>query len=46
MPDIATPKASRLQKPSWKDGRLLVGVLLVLATTVLGSLTVAAAAER
>ena len=46
MPDIATPKASRLQKPSWKDGRLLVGVLLVLAATVLGSLTVAAADDR
>lgn len=46
MPDIATPKASRLQKPSWKDTRLLVGILLVLVATVLGSLTVAAADDR
>lgn len=46
VPDIATPRASRLQKPSWKDARLMVGVLLVLAATVLGSLTVAAADDR
>lgn len=46
MPEIATPRASRLQKPSWKDTRLLVGILLVLAATVLGSLTVAAADDR
>ena len=32
--------------PSWKDARLLVGVLLVLAATVLGSLAVAAADDR
>jgi hypothetical protein len=46
VPEIATPKASRLQKPSWKDTRLLVGILLVLAATVLGALTVAAADNR
>ncbi len=46
MPDIATPKASRLQRPAWRDARLLVGVLLVLAAAVLGSLTVAAADDR
>ena len=46
MVDVPTPKASRLQRPSWKDARLLVGVLLVLAATVLGSLTVAAADDR
>ena len=46
MPDIATPRAARLQKPSWRDTRLLVGILLVLAATVLGSLTVAAADDR
>lgn len=46
MPDVPTPKAARLQKPSWRDTRLLVGVLLVLAATVLGSLTVAAADDR
>ena len=39
MPDVPTPKAARLQKPSWRDTRLLVGVLLVLAATVLGSAT-------
>lgn len=46
MADVPTPVAARLQKPSWKDARLLVGVLLVLAATVLGSLVVASADDR
>lgn len=46
MADVPTPTASRLQKPSWKDTRLVIGVLLVLAAVVLGSLTVAAADNR
>lgn len=43
MPDLPTPQAARLQRPSWKDWRLLVGVLLVLLAVVLGSRVVAAA---
>lgn len=46
MADVATPQASRLQKPSWRDARLLVGLLLVLVATVLGSLAVASADDR
>ena len=46
MADVPTPTASRLQKPSWKDTRLVIGVLLVLAAVVLGSLTVGAADNR
>ena len=39
------PTAHRLRRPSWKDPRLLVGVLLVLASVALGSRVVAAADE-
>ncbi len=31
--------AQRLQKPSWKDGRLIAGVLLVILAMLLGALT-------
>ena len=41
-----TPTASRLRAPSWRDSRLLVGVLLVLVSTVLGSVVVARADDR
>jgi flagella basal body P-ring formation protein FlgA len=41
--DLPTPAASRLQLPSWRDSRLVVGVLLVMAATALGSRVVAAA---
>lgn len=44
--DIPKPTASRLQRPSWKDARLLVGLLLVLTTTALVSLVVSAADDR
>jgi len=44
--DLPVPKASRLQKPAWRDARLLVGVLLVLASVVLGSYVVAHADDR
>ena len=37
MSDLPTPTASRLRSPSWRDSRLLVGVLLVLVSTVLPS---------
>lgn len=37
MTTLPTPTASRLQPPSWRDSRLVVGVLLVLAATALGA---------
>lgn len=36
-------RATRIQRPSWRDSRLLVGVLLVLASIALGSYVVARA---
>lgn len=42
MSDLRVP-AVRLKAPSWRDGRLLVGVLIVLASVVLGARVVAAA---
>lgn len=35
---LARPRAQRLQQPSWRDGRLVVGILLVAAATVAGTL--------
>ena len=46
MSDLPTPAASRLRAPSWRDTRLVVGVLLVLLSTVLGSVLVARADDR
>ena len=46
MSDLPTPTASRLRAPSWRDSRLLVGLLLVLVSTVLGSVVVARADDR
>src|SRR4051794_3673045 len=43
---LAEPTAKRLQRPSWRDARLLVGVLLVLLGTVLGARLVAGADDR
>lgn len=46
MPDsseLSRPTAARLQRPSWKDTRLLVGVVLVLVSIVAGAKVVAAA---
>ena len=42
MSNLPTPTASRLQPPSWRDSRLLVGILLVLSATALGARVVAA----
>lgn len=39
----ASPRASRLTKPGWLDGRLLLGVLLVLVSVVVGARTLSAA---
>ncbi len=38
--------ARRLRAPSWRDGRLIVGVLLILASVALGARVVASANER
>ena len=46
MTDLPTPTASRLRRPSWRDSRLVIGVLLVLVSTVLGALVVARADDR
>src|SRR6478672_3282413 len=46
MTELALPKAARLQKPGWRDTRLVVGVLLVLTSAALGSFVVAHADDR
>ena len=39
----ASPRASRLPTPGWLDGRLVLGVLLVLVSVVVGARTLSAA---
>ena len=46
MSDLPVPRATRLQRPAWRDARLLVGLVLVLASVVVGSTVVAAADDR
>ena len=46
MTELAQPVAKRLQRPSWRDSRLLVGVLLVLVAATLGAKAVAGADDR
>lgn len=46
MTDPGGPAAARLRAPSWRDSRLLVGVLLVLVSTVTGAVVVARADDR
>lgn len=46
MTELATPTAKRLQKPSWRDTRLLLGILLVLLATTLGAKVIASADDR
>jgi hypothetical protein len=46
MTELARPTAKRLQKPSWRDSRLLAGVLLVLVAATLGAKAVASADDR
>jgi len=46
MGELAVPTAKRLQKPSWKDSRLVVGVILVIAATTLGARLVASVDDR
>ena len=45
MSEVAAPMARRLQRPSWSDARLIVGVLLVLLS-VLGVSRLVAAFDR
>ncbi|AKT51437.1 SAF domain-containing protein [Arsenicicoccus sp. oral taxon 190] len=42
---VERPVARRLRAPSWRDARLVVGVLLVLGSILLGSRVVAAAQD-
>lgn len=44
--DLPKPTARRLTAPSWRDSRLLVGVLLILASVVLGATAIGAADDR
>ena len=46
MTTLPTPSARRLTKPSWKDARLIIGVLLVLLSVVIGALAFRAADDR
>ncbi|MEI2777165.1 MAG: hypothetical protein V9G19_14580 [Tetrasphaera sp.] len=46
MTALAAPVAKRLRKPSWKDARLLIGLLLVLLSTSLGAAALRAADDR
>ncbi|KGN32327.1 hypothetical protein N802_18355 [Knoellia sinensis KCTC 19936] len=46
MSDLPTPSAQRLHKPSWRDSRLLIGLLLVLASTAIGAYVVSRADDR
>lgn len=43
MAGAEPPPARRIQPPSWRDGRLLVGVLLVLVSIVAGAVLLARA---
>ena len=44
--DLPVPKATRLQRPAWRDARFLIGLVLVLASVAVGSTVVAAADDR
>jgi hypothetical protein len=44
--DVPTPTAARLRRPTWRDNRLVLGVLLVLLATALGAKAVASADDR
>ena len=46
MSDLSTPAAQRLRRPSWRDSRLLLGVLLVLASTAVGAWVMSRADDR
>lgn len=46
MSALPTPTARRLVTPSWKDARLVIGVLLVLVAVVLGAAAFSVADDR
>lgn len=46
MSDLTTPTAQRLRTPSWRDSRLLIGLLLVLASTAIGAYVMSRADDR
>ncbi|MCE0486489.1 hypothetical protein [Ornithinimicrobium sediminis] len=46
MSEVAVPQARRLQRPGWRDVRLVVGVLLVLLSVLAGARLVAAVDDR
>ncbi|MGO1167118.1 MAG: hypothetical protein ACTMHL_10930 [Janibacter sp.] len=46
MSALPTPQARRLVKPSWKDARLIIGVLLVLLAIIIGAAAFSAADDR
>lgn len=46
MSELPTPPATRLRAPSWRDSRLLVGVLLILVSTVSGAVLLSRADHR
>lgn len=46
MTDLSPPAAQRLRRPSWRDSRLLFGVLLVLASTAVGAWVMSRADDR
>lgn len=46
MSSVPTPVARRLTAPSWKDARLLVGILLVLLSVIIAALAFRAADDR
>ena len=41
--DLPTPSASRLRRPSWRDPRLLLGLVIVAGSVALGSWAVSSA---
>src|SRR5665811_1462222 len=43
MADLPRPSAARLRQPSWRDTRLVVGVVIVLLSMAIGAKVVAAA---
>jgi hypothetical protein len=45
MAELPKPTAARLQRPSWRDSRLIVGVVLVLLSMTVGAKAIAAADE-
>lgn len=46
MSELARPTAKRLERPGWRDSRLVVGVLLVVVAATLGAKVVASADDR